>query len=76
MSGGPTVPEDTFRAEGHCCAITLPGIRDGETAVEFAADQAVKAYLADAWGIGEAQAEPPAEQADALSAPVAINPPK
>ena len=76
MSGGPTVPEDTFRAEGHCCAITLPGIRDGETAVEFAADQALKGYLADTWGIGERPDGAPAEGTDARPAPLAINPPK
>ena len=52
MSGGPTVPEETFRAEGHCCAITLPGLKNGDTAVAFEADAAVRDYLKDTWGIG------------------------
>ncbi|HEX5276189.1 MAG TPA: hypothetical protein VFW42_00810 [Fluviicoccus sp.] len=64
MSGGPTVPEDTFRAEGHCCAITLPGLKNGDTAVAFDADAAVKDYLKQTWGIGgtpEASGESGAE---------------
>ena len=35
MSGRPNVPEDAFRVEGHCCAATLPGIRDGDTPVDW-----------------------------------------
>ena len=52
MSGRPNVPEDAFRVEGHCCAATLPGIRDGDTPVDFAAGKDVQEYLAASWGIG------------------------
>jgi hypothetical protein len=52
MSGKSPVPEDAFRVEGHCCAASLPGIREGDTAVDFAAGEEVREYLAAAWGLG------------------------
>lgn len=52
MSGQANVPEEAFRVDGHCCAATLPGIRDGDTAVDFAAGKDVQDYLAVTWGIG------------------------
>lgn len=57
MSGQANVPEEAFRVEGHCCAATLPGIRDGDTAVDFAAGKEVQEYLAANWGIGRDKEE-------------------
>lgn len=76
MSGGPTVPEDTFRAEGHGCAITLPGLKNGDTAVDFDADAAVKEYLKQTWGIGGKPEDSGESGAEVTAAPVeAVNRP-
>lgn len=51
MMPGPQIPEDVFRAEGHCCAITLPGLRDGNETVDFPADEKLRAYLRQSYGM-------------------------
>ena len=50
------VPEDSFRVEGHCCAITLPGVKESPEGIRFEASSAAKNYLA-ALGIGESAPE-------------------
>lgn len=39
--------EDDFKVEGHCCAVTFPAIKQLENGIDFQADEAVKAYLAE-----------------------------
>lgn len=58
MSGKGNVPEDAFRVEGHGCAASLPGIRDGDTAVDFVAGEEIREYLAATWGIGQNKENP------------------
>lgn len=64
MSGRPSVPEDAFRVEGHCCAISLPGIRNGETPVEFAGQDAVRQWLSATYGM-PCESPPPEKTAPA-----------
>ncbi len=52
------VPEDSFRVEGHCCAITLPGVKESPEGVRFEATAAARDYLA-ALGIGVSAPEHP-----------------
>ena len=43
--------EDDFKVEGHACAVTFPAINDLENAIDFQADEAVKAYMAEHYEI-------------------------
>ncbi len=43
--------EDDFKAEGHCCAVTFPAIKTLEDGINFQADEAVKAYMAEHYEI-------------------------
>jgi hypothetical protein len=60
MSPAPAVPEDTFRVEGHCCAASLPGIRQGEEPVRFSTDAALRDWLQARYGFAPATGEPDA----------------
>lgn len=43
--------EDDFKVEGHCCAITLPAVKELEEGIDFQADDAVKAYFQEKYGV-------------------------
>ncbi len=43
----PHLSEDDFKVEGHACAVTFPVVKQLENGIDFQADEAVKAYLAE-----------------------------
>ena len=47
MSHQGTLSEEDFKVEGHCCAVTIPAIKTMENGIDFHADEAVKAYMAE-----------------------------
>ena len=47
MSHLGTLSEEDFKVEGHCCAVTFPAIKTMEDGIDFQADEAVKAYMAE-----------------------------
>ncbi len=47
MSHQGTLSEEDFKVEGHCCAVTFPAIKTLEDGIDFQADEAVKAYMAE-----------------------------
>ena len=47
MSHQGTLSEEDFKVEGHCCAVTIPAIKTLENGIDFQADEAVKAYMAE-----------------------------
>lgn len=49
--------EDDFKVEGHCCAVTIPAIKTLEDGIDFQADEAVKAYIAEHYDMALAKSE-------------------
>jgi len=47
MSHQGTLSEEDFKVEGHCCAVTIPAIKMLEDGIDFQADEAVRAYMAE-----------------------------
>ena len=42
---GPAIPEESFRVEGHCCAIRLPGLMTPESSIDFTLSEAQRRQL-------------------------------
>jgi hypothetical protein len=47
MSHQGTLSEEDFKVEGHACAVAFPAIKALEDGIDFQADEAVKAYMAE-----------------------------
>ena len=47
MNHQGNLSEEDFKVEGHCCAVTIPAIKTMENGIDFHADEAVKAYMAE-----------------------------
>jgi|JI9StandDraft_1071089.scaffolds.fasta_scaffold680647_1 hypothetical protein len=47
MNHQGNLSEEDFKVEGHCCAVTFPAIKTLEDGIDFHADEAVKAYMAE-----------------------------
>lgn len=69
---GPAIATETFRVEGHCCAIRIPALMDlGSAGVQFELSPEIRAELVEA-GIHpvEGAKEPPPEDEPPKTQPV------
>ena len=51
MNHQGNLSEEDFKVEGHCCAVTFPAIKTLENGIDFQADEAVKAYIKEKYGV-------------------------
>ena len=47
MNPQGNLSEEDFQVEGHCCAVTIPAITTLQDGIDFQANEAVKAYMAE-----------------------------